>query len=177
METRKFRISMKYGTLTPEKSYLFKSTHSYEELYKDCYPREVHVNLDCLSTAFVNPQLTYQNASGAALVLLHPTWYKWMYTDTYIKISAYLIPDSNMPKLDDFLPYTQWPPMILYTGKTRFELMIEEEDYGTGKSLSEAFILILTNPQYDKRLFIDLPVQYMKTTSSEHSVYTNCFLF
>ena len=34
-----------------------------------------------------------------------------------------------------------------------------------GKSLSEAFILISTNPQYEK---IDLPVQYMKTTSSEH---------
>jgi hypothetical protein len=41
---------------------------------------------------------------------------------------------------------------------------------GTGKSLSEALILGLTNPQYDKRLFIDLPVQYMKTTSSEHVV-------
>ena len=38
----------------------------------------------------------------------------------------------------------------------------------TGKSLSEALILRSTNPQYDKRLFIDLPVQYMKTTSSEH---------
>ena len=38
----------------------------------------------------------------------------------------------------------------------------------TGKSLSEAIILRSTNPQYDKTLFIDLPVQYMKTTSSEH---------
>ena len=38
----------------------------------------------------------------------------------------------------------------------------------TGKSLSEALILESTNPQYDKRLFIDLPVQYMKSTSSEH---------
>ena len=47
----------------------------------------------------------------------------------------------------------------------------------TGKSLSEALILGSTKPQYDKRLFIDLPVQYMKTTSSEHVVYTNCFLF
>ena len=47
----------------------------------------------------------------------------------------------------------------------------------TGKSLSEALILGSTNPQYDKRLFIDLPVQYMKTTSSEQVVYTNCFLF
>ena len=35
----------------------------------------------------------------------------------------------------------------------------------TGKSLSEALILESTNPQYDKRLFIDLPVQYMKSTS------------
>ena len=47
----------------------------------------------------------------------------------------------------------------------------------TGKSFSEELILASTNPQYDKRLFIDLPVQYVKTTSSEHVVYTNCFLF
>ena len=44
----------------------------------------------------------------------------------------------------------------------------------TGKSLLEAPILASTNPQYHKRLFIDLPVQYMKTTSSEHVVYINC---
>ena len=41
----------------------------------------------------------------------------------------------------------------------------------TGKSLSETLILGSTNPQDDKRLFINLPVQYMKTTSSEHVVY------
>ena len=29
----------------------------------------------------------------------------------------------------------------------------------TGKSFSEALILVSTNPQYDKRLFIELPVQ------------------
>ena len=50
-----------------------------------------------------------------------------------------------------------------------------EQFFGTSKSLSEALILASTNPQYDKILFIDLPVQYMKTTSSEHVVYTNCF--
>ena len=48
---------------------------------------------------------------------------------------------------------------------------------GTGKYLSEALILAATNPQYDTRLFFELTVQYMKTTSSEHDVYTNCFLF
>ena len=36
----------------------------------------------------------------------------------------------------------------------------------TGKLLFEALILASTNPQYDKILFIDLPVQYVKTTSS-----------
>ena len=45
----------------------------------------------------------------------------------------------------------------------------------TGKSFSEALILASTNPQYEKRLFVDLPVQYMKTTISEHVVYINCF--
>ena len=45
----------------------------------------------------------------------------------------------------------------------------------TSKSFSEALIFASTNPQYDKRLFIDLPVLYMKITSSEHAVYINCF--
>ena len=49
----------------------------------------------------------------------------------------------------------------------------------TSKSFSEALILASTNPQSDKRLFIDLPVQYIKLTSSEHVVteqfmYTTC---
>ena len=55
-------------------------------------------------------------------------------------------------------------------------MFIETENI-TGKSLSEALILAATNPQYDKRLFTELRVQYMKTTSSEHVVYTSCFLF
>ena len=39
---------------------------------------------------------------------------------------------------------------------------------GTGKSFSEALILVSTNPKYDKRFFIELRVQYMKVPSSEH---------
>ena len=42
-------------------------------------------------------------------------------------------------------------------------------DLVTGKSFSEALILASTNPQYDKRLFIELQVQYMKIASSEHA--------
>ena len=38
---------------------------------------------------------------------------------------------------------------------------------GTGKSLSEALIFASINPKYDDRLFMELPVQYMKTTSAE----------
>ena len=43
----------------------------------------------------------------------------------------------------------------------------------TGKSFSEALILASINPQYDKRLFIELQVQYMKIASSEHDMYIN----
>ena len=38
----------------------------------------------------------------------------------------------------------------------------------TGKSFSEVLILGSTNPQYNKRLSIELPVQCMKIPSSEH---------
>ena len=44
----------------------------------------------------------------------------------------------------------------------------------TGKSLSEALILASINPKYEKRLFIYLAVQYMKTTSSEHGENNLC---
>ena len=44
-----------------------------------------------------------------------------------------------------------------------------ELECDTGKSFSEVLILASTNPQYDKRLSIELPVvQYMKISSSEH---------
>ena len=44
----------------------------------------------------------------------------------------------------------------------------------TGKSFSEALILASTNPQYNKRLFIELQVQYMKIASSEHAQNMLC---
>ena len=40
--------------------------------------------------------------------------------------------------------------------------------------MSEALIFASINPQYDNRLFIELPVQYMKTTSSEHQENMLC---
>ena len=39
----------------------------------------------------------------------------------------------------------------------------------TGKSMSEALIFASTNPQYDNRLFIELPLLYMTIPSSEHA--------
>ena len=49
-----------------------------------------------------------------------------------------------------------------------------EHSLGTSKSFSEALILASTNPQYDKRLFIELQVQYMKIPSSEHGENMLC---
>ena len=46
----------------------------------------------------------------------------------------------------------------------------------TGKSFSEALILASTNPQYDKRLLIELQVheKCKLRTPAEHVVYINC---
>jgi hypothetical protein len=44
----------------------------------------------------------------------------------------------------------------------------------TGKSLSEALIFASNYPQYDNRLFIELPVHYMKIASSERSQNMLC---
>ena len=44
----------------------------------------------------------------------------------------------------------------------------------TDNFFSEVLILSSTNPQYDKRLFIELQIQYMTIASSEHVVYINC---
>ena len=44
----------------------------------------------------------------------------------------------------------------------------------TGKSFLEGLILASTNPQYDKRLFIELQLQYMKTTSSDYQENMLC---
>ena len=41
-------------------------------------------------------------------------------------------------------------------------------------NLFQKHLTNLTNPQYDKRLFIELRIQYLKTTSLEHVVYINC---
>ena len=44
----------------------------------------------------------------------------------------------------------------------------------TGKSMSEAFVFATPNPKYKNRLFIDVPVQYMKIPSSEHGENMLC---
>ena len=45
-----------------------------------------------------------------------------------------------------------------------------KNNFVISKSFSEAFILASTNPQFDKRLFIDLS----SSVSSEHVVFIDC---
>ena len=57
---------------------------------------------------------------------------------------------------------------IMGLGRIGFATAKRFKALDTGKSFSEALILASTNPQYDKRLFIELGVHYMKIPSSEH---------
>ena len=47
----------------------------------------------------------------------------------------------------------------------------------SGKSLSEAFIFASNNPQYDKTLFIDLPVNYSKKETRMTSIFNFIIVF
>ena len=58
-------------------------------------------------------------------------------------------------------------------GEIIFKILIVN---GTASQyFSETLILGSTNPQYDKRLFIELQVQYLKIASSVHVACTNYF--
>ena len=62
---------------------------------------------------------------------------------------------------------TSWRCQYLYCWWVLYNIW---KLFSIGKYLSEAPIFATTNPKYDNRLFIELRVQYMKTTSSEHVV-------
>ena len=51
---------------------------------------------------------------------------------------------------------------------TKFDEIFTVDLTLTGKSFSKVLILASTNPQYDKRSSIELPMQYMKIPSIEH---------
>jgi hypothetical protein len=89
--------------------------------------------------------------SRSDAVSAHPTLLK-----PFIGLRSELNGDSE--QLDDLDPNVFLAPF----------LDVIRSDVVTGKSFSEALIFTSTNPQYDKRLFIELQVQYMKIPSSEH---------
>ena len=97
-------------------------------VFEACLSKEIIVNLTpksahgpCPSTWTLDP------------VVLKPTWYQWRTVrgandDAFIKIMAQLVETAKVPSIEDFLPYTEWPPMVLHTKKSRLDLMIEEQE-------------------------------------------------
>ena len=101
--------------------------------------------------------------------------------ESYVLRSSISSQDSSFGENnEDKIEYKKRKAASDVTDAAKVEAKKTVED-STGKSLFEVLILASTIPQYDKRLFIDLPVLYimkilpqMKTTSSEHVVYINC---
>ena len=80
--------------------------------------------------------------------------------------------------LEQFYCCPKWPVLPrhikLWVLFESFEALYMYISGITGKSLSDSLILGSTNPEYDEQLFIDLPFQYIKTTSSEHGENMLC---
>ena len=66
---------------------------------------------------------------------------------------------------------SQKVPFILGTLQN---IGLDDHQVTTGTSLSEALIFASINPQYDNRLFMELRVQTMKTTSAEYAKNIFC---
>ena len=65
---------------------------------------------------------------------------------------------------------------LYYEGLSKFGKFYRMS-LGTGKSLSEALILASSNPQYDKRLCIDLPVKYSRVRNKRSPTIINFLTF
>ena len=117
------RLTIKHGTLETSEFDRHPSM-----VFEACSSKEIRVNLTLmLATTFGSNKLE--------AVVLNPTWYQWRTTrganeDAFIKIMAQLVETAKIPSMKDFLPYTEWPPMVLHTKKTRLDLMIEEQEAG-----------------------------------------------
>ena len=115
------RLTIKHGTLEASEFARHPSV-----VFEACTSKEIRVNLT----------LVLANTLGLdklEAVVLNPTWYQWRTTrgandDAFIKITAQLVETAKIPSIKDFLPYTEWPPMVLHTKKSRLDLMIEEQE-------------------------------------------------
>ena len=88
----------------------------------------------------------------------------------YVKQENILILLHCILKIENIFPGTQ----IIHSPRWRYPYLACQKNMKTvsvqvtGKSLSEALIFASTNTQYDKRLFIESRVQYMKISTSQH---------
>ena len=114
------RLTIKHGTLRTGQ------LDNPSVVFELCRSKEIIVNL------------TPKSKPGHGVfdlepVVLKPTWYHWRTVrgandDAFIKITAQLVETAKIPSIEDFLPYTEWPPMVLHTKKSRLDLMIEEQE-------------------------------------------------
>ena len=73
-------------------------------------------------------KLRISSAYRGNRLLMKPTWVLGE-AGACIRISIQIVEKEDIPDTDNFLPYSQWPPMILHSQKTRLDLMIEEEKF------------------------------------------------
>ena len=100
--------------------------------------KEVRVNLTIKRGERLSPKAPM--VPSLEPIVLKPTWYVWrsssvrqarvtpMKDNPLVKLTVQLVETAKIPAVKDFLPYTMWPPMVLFTKKSRLDLMMEEEE-------------------------------------------------
>ena len=121
------RLTLKQGTLGPGRHDTYPPASLFEMNGNN---KEVRVNL----TIKEGERSWSRMVPSLEPIVLKPTWYVWRSSSVrvkdnpLVKLTVQLVETAKIPAVKDFLPYTMWPPMVLFTNKSRLDLMMEEEE-------------------------------------------------
>lgn len=111
-------------------------------------PNHAAVQREINSRKGYSPPVALKVDSQNSCVLKAATWVTTGDKSCRVRIAADLVNSSKIPNTADFIPYIQWPPMVLKTEKTRVQLMLEEEEWtGNNQPMQVAINLRLSFSQ------------------------------
>ena len=92
-------------------------------------PNSTAIQREIISKGGFSPSIDLKVDSSKSRVLRSTTWLTCANKNCRVRISADLVRSNDIPAPANFIPYIQWPPMVIKTEKSRVQLMLEEEKW------------------------------------------------
>ena len=92
-------------------------------------PNSASIQREILSKGGFSPPIDLKVDSSKSRMLRSSTWLTCANKSCRVRISVDLVRTDDIPDPADFIPYIQWPPMVIKTEKSRVQLMLEENEW------------------------------------------------